>query len=141
MKDKQFRNEKGLSLAELLAAIAITAIIVIFISSIIIFIQKQYDAQREDVDNLTDIKIGLKSITRDLRKAETVEIPNEHKLTINMEGETVTYELDANNNLLKNGASYIRNVKDFSVDKVGNTITFTISSGEQRESTTITLRE
>lgn len=141
MKGKFYRNEDGLSLAELLAATVITAIIVIFITSIIIFIQKQYDTQHEDVDNLTDIKIALKSITRDVRKADTVEVPNEHTIKITKEEETVTYQLDAKNNILKNGTVYIRDIKVFIVEKVGNKIELIISSGQQQESTTIILRE
>src|SRR5690625_4315339 len=76
--NKHLSNERGLSLVELLATLAIGSLIVIFIMSVHILIQKQYSIQSKDIQHLTDITIAAKAITKDLRVATQVEV-NEDK--------------------------------------------------------------
>lgn len=140
MKNKLFHNEKGLTVAELLATLVIASIIVLFISGIVMMIQKQYSTQKEEISHLSDVKIALKSITRDIRKADFVEIPDEKTIVIIQDTETITYTLDNERNLLKNGSIYLYEVTDFQVNGNQERIDITMKSGEQEESTTVILR-
>lgn len=140
MKNKLFHNEKGLTVAELLATLVIASIIVLFISGIVMMIQKQYSTQKEEISHLSDVKIALKSITRDIRKADFVEIPDEKTIVIIQDTETITYTLDNERNLLKNGSIYLYEVTDFQVNGDQERIDITMKSGEQEESTTVILR-
>lgn len=140
MKNKLFHNEKGLTVAELLATLVIASIIVLFISGIVMMIQKQYSTQKEEISHLSDVKIALKSITRDIRKADFVEIPDEKTIVIIQDTETITYTLDNERNLLKNGSIYLYEVTDFQVNGDQERIDVTMKSGEQEESTTVILR-
>lgn len=140
MKNKLFHNEKGLTVAELLATLVIASIIVLFISGIVMMIQKQYSTQKEEISHLSDVKIALKSITRDIRKADFVEVPDEKTIVIIQDTETITYTLDNERNLLKNGSIYLYEVTDFQVNGDQERIDITMKSGEQEESTTVILR-
>lgn len=140
MKNKLIHNEKGLTVAELLATLVIASIIVLFISGIVMMIQKQYSTQKEEISHLSDVKIALKSITRDIRKADFVEIPDEKTIVIIQDTETITYTLDNERNLLKNGSIYLYEVTDFQVNGDQERIDITMKSGEQEESTTVILR-
>src|SRR5699024_4527764 len=143
MKNRLFRNEKGLTIAELLATLVITSIIVIIITSMYVVVQKQYFSQQEDVSNLTDVKIALKAITRDIRKADEVDIDGTNYIRIHIAGEsdTTDYYWDNDKTLYKNETAYILNVTNFNVDLVENKIVLNIESKEQKESTEIVIRE
>ncbi len=110
---KLVKSEDGLSLVELLAVLAIGSIIILFISTIHIFIQNQYNSQSTEVKGLTDITIAMRAITKDIRSANEVEISEDFKqLIITIEGEATTYHFE-NNMLKKNGVPYIYDLEDF----------------------------
>src|SRR5690625_7954766 len=85
--NKLAENEDGLSLVELLAVLAIGSMILLFISTIHIFIQNQYNTQSADVRGLTDITVAMRAITKDIRSADMVETYEDFKqLIISVEG-------------------------------------------------------
>lgn len=105
-------NEKGITLVELLATLTITSLIVIFIVSTQMMIQNQYKTQTDNTEKLTDITIAMKSITRDLRSAETVNISDDHtSIKINNE---IEYKL-IGETLQKNGMNYLYDITRFQV--------------------------
>ncbi len=140
---KQFFNEKGLTLAELLAALAIGSIILIMLISILLSIPNQYEEQSTKVDRLTNLTLASKAITRDLRRAPSIESvqADGSSLKILTENYDVEYYLE-NNIIRKNDVDYVYEIKSFQAVKVDSTIQLKIESlnGKQIE-TSISLRE
>lgn len=126
---KLLRNEKGLTIAELLATIVIGSMVVVLIISIHTFVQKQYKSQTVDTKHLTDITIAAKAITKDIRMAEEGEIVVENGNTIKFTERDITYVWDSDKEvLMKNDFDYIYEVKQFNVEKLGNEINIKIES-------------
>lgn len=110
---KLARSEDGLSLVELLAVLAISSIIILFISTIHIFIQNQYNSQSTEVKELTDVTVAMRAITKDIRSAEgIIDSENPKELILVFEEGNVSY-LFENETLKKNGTSYIYELEDF----------------------------
>ena len=62
-------NQKGLTLVEVMAVIAIMSVIFIIICSIQLTSKEQYTMQTEKNNQLTDLSYTLKVITKDMRKS------------------------------------------------------------------------
>ncbi|HJF32401.1 MAG TPA: prepilin-type N-terminal cleavage/methylation domain-containing protein [Sporosarcina psychrophila] len=73
---KYLRSEKGLSLVEVLAVIIIGSLIMLLISNIHLFGQKQYKSQSEKSRHLYDVTYAAKVITKEIRKADEKGIAN-----------------------------------------------------------------
>ncbi len=140
---KLFRNEQGLSLAELLATLAIGSLFIILIMSIHILIQKQYNSQSEDIKRLTDVTIAVTSITKDIRAFDVTEISGDTITFESGDGELVTYVFNKDNKVLqKNDTNYIYEIKNFNVTQEDQRIILEIVSESGKEiNTTIMLRE
>lgn len=117
-------NERGVTLVELLAAIVIISIVFIFLISIQVIIQNQYKKEMKNTGQLTDITIAMKSITKDLRSAKDITIPNDRYLIIeNFSENDVEYILE-DNILKRNGSSYVYELKSFYVEEKEEKIVF-----------------
>lgn len=127
-------NEKGVTLIELLAALSLLSMIILLASSIHIFVQKQMNSQTKEIQTQSDERLAINIITKEIRKARTVEIKTPNELTIN--GTTV-YRLDGTT-LKRNNDPCISNINYFTVSKTGNQIKLKIGSLPE---TTIYLRE
>jgi|SRR5690625_187098 len=111
--NKFVKKEDGLTLVELLAVLAIGSIILFFISTIHIFIQNQYNSQSKEVNELNDITIAMRAITKDIRTADVIQTSEDSKeITITIDGEETTYQFE-NNNLKRNGVPYIYDLENF----------------------------
>src|SRR5699024_9314691 len=107
---KFLRKEDGITLVETLAVFAISALIIILIIGVHVFVQKQFTTQSEDALHLTDITIAAKEITKKLRTDEIKKI-TEKSIEFN---DGTVYE-KVNDVLQKNGSEYIYNVKEFNI--------------------------
>lgn len=120
----RLKNERGVTLVELLAAIVIISIVFIFLISIQVIIQNQYKKEMKNTGQLTDITIAMKSITKDLRSAKDITIPNDRYLIIeNFSENDVEYILE-DNILKRNGSSYVYELKSFYVEEKEEKIVF-----------------
>lgn len=120
----RLKNERGVTLVELLAAIVIISIVFIFLISIQVIIQNQYKKEMKNTSQLTDITIAMKSITKDLRSAKDITIPNDRYLIIeNFSENDVEYILE-DNILKRNGSSYVYELKSFYVEEKEEKIVF-----------------
>src|SRR5690625_3509125 len=141
MMKKQILNEKGLTLAELLAALVIGSIIFLLIMSVLLSIQKQYNSQSDKINNLTDITLAAKAITKDLRSAQSVDIISESHMEISTFIGNIRYEF-VDDVLKKNDEDYIFEIREFIVAKSGSKISLTIvSENKKRIETEIMIRE
>ena len=67
------KNERGVTLIELLATMVILTIISLFAFNIIVSSQKQQAIQKEDSKNLYDITYSLKVLTKDFRMSTSFD--------------------------------------------------------------------
>src|SRR5699024_2493140 len=117
---KLLRNEKGITLAELLAVLAIGSLIMFLVIGLHVFIQKQYKSQSADVQNLTDITIAIKKITKDIRTAEVGEIEVLNDYSLHFSEREIKYVWDKETKILKeNNVDYIHEIEDFNVTPNG----------------------
>lgn len=119
------KNNKGLTLVELLAVIVISSIIMIVLFSIFLNGQNQAQTQRDKNLQLIDVAYVLKVLTREIRKTDIVEVQNNDTLII--DNEIYTFN-SADNTITKNGDVFQNNINQFQVNKVLNKITIQITS-------------
>ncbi|TXL62480.1 hypothetical protein FHP05_11780 [Cerasibacillus terrae] len=108
-----FQNEKGLTLVEILATTVLLSIIIIFISSLLMFAQKQFSAQTEDTEELFDVTYVSQMILKDVRKATEKPIVSENKVEVNQQA----YEfIEHSKTLEKNGVPISKDITSFTVE-------------------------
>lgn len=117
------KNDRGLTLVEVLTVVALLSMILLLAGSIHLFSQKQLRNQKSEIDNQTNIRIALNLIKKEIRSAQTVEITN-NVLTIN---DTVEYKLE-DHFLKKNNEPLIANIRRFDLQKSDGKIDVTIES-------------
>lgn len=139
---KKFHNESGITLAELLATLAIASIVLILTISLFVAFNKQYSKQSDEIHDLTNVSTAVQAITKNIRSALEVEVNSDKDaITITLPEETITYAL-VNDTLEKNNHVYLNNVHSFDVENDGDTITLEIhGSANQKVKTTIVLRK
>ncbi len=140
-----FKNEKGMTLVELLAALALMSIIIALIGSAHIFGQKQYRNQTEEINYQEQVRYVMATITKEIRSTESdkVMITNEiNKITLG----TTSYKLDQPN-FYKNSTVLSDKISNFIINEEDGKIEVSISSLPNRNgkietlSTVIYLRE
>lgn len=78
---QMMKNEKGITLIELLAVLAIGSVILSLIIGVTVNGQKTYSQQANSADQLTEIRYAVKVITKEVRKAERLKVERD-RLTI-----------------------------------------------------------
>lgn len=137
--NRLYRNEKGVTLVEMLAAISITALIVLMITSTHIFVQNQFNNQRQELDQINDLTYVLKLITNDFRKTPpaAIVVTDEHNLLLDSDH----YSWDiAEEALYKNGQIIVRQIESFFVTEHEQEIHLTIKQTDQEEKMLILTR-
>jgi len=142
---KYLNNEKGLTLVEILAVIIIGSIIMLLISNVHLFGQKQYKSQSEKTRHLYDVTFAAKVITKEIRKADEKGVANvdskrDHiKLTDNIE-----YKYNSTDKTIENkdGTILVENIEKFVAERSVSQVSLEIISktGEKVE-TKIVLRK
>ena len=134
------RNKSGITLIELVVAIAV---FVIFISLIAVFFFSGLDRYKTNSERLTSqfsMRAVMFELSNNLRKAELENIAvNEDNNAITVEGavyaytsedETISKTISGNTTILA------RNISNFHVEITDRTITFTVQSSTENESLT-----
>jgi prepilin-type N-terminal cleavage/methylation domain-containing protein len=104
------KNQKGVTLIELLAAISLLSLFLLLANSIHLFGQKQMTNQTSEIQNQSNVRLAMNLITKQIRKASSVTVSN-NVLTID---NTDVYKLD-NNSLTKNNQPLITNLQTFDI--------------------------
>ncbi|WP_162880788.1 PilW family protein [Paraliobacillus sediminis] len=139
-----FKNEKGMTLIELLAALALMSIIIALIGSAHIFGQKQYRNQTEEINYQEQVRYVMATITKEIRstEADQVSVISENEITIG----TNSYEL-VQPIFYKNSTVLSDQISDFNIVEKDGKLEILISSLQNRNgkietlSTVIYLRE
>ncbi|GAA5416245.1 hypothetical protein Pryu01_01277 [Paraliobacillus ryukyuensis] len=137
------REERGMTLVELLAALALLSIIIMLVGSVMFFGQKQYSKQTETIAKQDEVRFVMSTITKAIRSHHADEVTvADSVLTIG----TDQYKLNTSQ-LLKNSVVLSDQIAVFNVIKQDEQIDITIGSTsdeyneKQTLSTVIYLRE
>jgi prepilin-type N-terminal cleavage/methylation domain-containing protein len=123
-----FRNNKGVTLIELLAALSLLSIIIVLASSVHIFGQKQTNDQTTEIQNQANVRLAMKIMTKEIRGAQSVTYNSSTKeLAINKSNTTDIYKF-ANNILTKNNQPLFSNLQSCTFVPDSNKVTITITS-------------
>lgn len=138
----QHQNERGLALVELLATIAISSLIIILITSLLLFIQKQYTNQSSHAKEFTDINIALKTITKDICSND-IDFSESNSAKLQFTNGTFYLFDEKKEVLIKGGAEYIHEIKHFHVtfDELEKVVSLDIeSTSGKKAKTTLAVR-
>ncbi|MEK5039118.1 PilW family protein [Sporosarcina sp. FSL K6-3457] len=126
-------NERGLTLVELLAVIAISSVIILLILNVHVFGQKQYKEQSTKAEQLYDVSYVAKIITKEIRKSISAETDGSKILILNknLSDEIIFKEED--NQIFMNAKQLVRGQVNFT--EVGGKIAITIKSKERNDAT------
>ncbi|MRH42962.1 hypothetical protein GH741_09720 [Aquibacillus halophilus] len=136
-------NEKGITLVELVATLAIMSMVIVLIGSVHIFGQKQFSSQTEQIKNQSNVRVAINTITKEIRSVGKTEVTvNENVLTVGTGENSINYQL-VNSEIRKNGKPIITGIEGFSVksgsDENTNEINITITSSPDQQGNTSTL--
>lgn len=142
----RLKDERGITLVELLIALAILLILLAIGYNFFSVGLKSFSGQREQVDNQMKARQVLREISAELRKGDPNEIliHPPHSLQI---GEEVSYTFEEDSHtLFKNKKVFVTGIKSFSAEKDEGRISLEITTlaGNSREvtlSSLISLRE
>lgn len=120
-----FKNEKGMTLIELLAALALMSIIIALIGSAHIFGQKQYRNQTEEINYQEQVRYVMATITKEIRstEADQVSVISDNEITIGANN----YEL-VQPNFYENSTVLSDHISNFILDEEDGKIEISISS-------------
>ncbi|KAA0965336.1 prepilin-type N-terminal cleavage/methylation domain-containing protein [Sporosarcina sp. ANT_H38] len=142
---KYLNNEKGLTLVEILAVLIIGSIIMLLISNVHLFGQKQYKSQSEKSRHLYDVTYAAKVITKEIRKVDESGIANvdskrDHiKLT-----SVIEYKYNSANKSIENkdGTILVKDIENFVAERLDNQVDLEIiSKTGEKVKTKIVLRK
>jgi len=108
-----FKDERGITLVELLAVLAILSIILLLVGSAHIFGQRQYFEQNETIDHQGDVRLVMSQLTTDVRKVtvnEGVTTSNSGSLTLG--ANTYTHQ---GTTIKRNGVILSENIEYISI--------------------------
>ncbi|MCT2537942.1 hypothetical protein NC661_02085 [Aquibacillus koreensis] len=107
-------NERGVTIVELLGALALMSIVILLISSVHLFGQKQFVNQSEDIENMSNVRLVIATISKDLRSADPTQLssPNSQTLIINDKEYAFSNSLKQ---MLQNNVKLANNIDKFEV--------------------------
>lgn len=117
-------NEHGVTLIEILATLTLLSIILLLANSVHLFGQNQMSVQSKVIETQTNERLAINLITKEIRKAQKVEVKAVNELTINSSD---VYKLDGTI-LKKNNETFMTKIDEFHVEKSGNRIKLSINS-------------
>jgi type II secretory pathway pseudopilin PulG len=113
-------NEKGITLVEVLAALALLSLVILLAGSINLFGHKQMSSQKAEIENQSNDRLAINMITKAIRQADPatiVVINDQNILKIN----NVSYYLDGSS-LKKETEVLISDIRKFTVKRNGDQI-------------------
>lgn len=130
------KNNRGVTLLELISAIALLSTVLILANSFHLFGQKQMNNQTSQIENQENVRYALNVLTKEIRSADKVET-SEDDLILNHSDQ---YKLDlTTNTLTKNNISLVTGIKQFTVTNENNKVNLTISSVPDKLGQSVTL--
>lgn len=103
------KNESGMTLVELLAALALVSLVVILINTVFFFTQRNADSLSTESDVQENLLLAMKVVTKDVRSADKAEADENFNLYLN---DKKPYALQ-NQVLYKNGNPVAEDIVSF----------------------------
>ena len=116
------KSEKGLTLVEVLATIVVLSMILLLSTSVQMFAHNQANSQKVKNQIQANERLALNRITREIRKAGTVEEKSSNVLVINGTDE---YKL-VDTTLMMKDEEEITEISRFSVKVTGSKVDLTV---------------
>ncbi|WP_058307234.1 PilW family protein [Gracilibacillus massiliensis] len=129
------RNQKGMTLVELLTAITLLSLIIVLVGSIHLYAQKQFVNQSEQVEQQSDVRNALSSMSRAIRTTPSDKI--------SVQGNVLHIDMDqyyySSNLLMKNDTVIADDIASFRVTIVDDQVVIDMTSDQAslQEQTTI----
>lgn len=131
------KNQKGITLVEVLAILIIFSIISSFVMGIMSNSNNSHKVEIQKYQEINNISSTFKIITKDVRKTLNVEYDKINNIyTLNTNDELVKYEL-VKNSLLRNGQKINTSIHTFNIDQSAHSLQITTLDGK---STTVYFR-
>ncbi|WP_182200445.1 PilW family protein [Paraliobacillus salinarum] len=138
-----WKEQKGITLVELLAVLSLMSIIIMLVGSAMMFGQKQYKNQTEIIEQQDQVRYVMATLTKEIRSHNSSQISvSGNVLNIGSD----SYEFSAPQ-VLKNGTPMSDRIGVFEVEKNDLELDITIASSavggneQQRLSTILYLRK
>ncbi|MGE6514519.1 PilW family protein [Lysinibacillus sphaericus] len=133
---KILKNNRGLTLVELLAVIVILGIVSTLLMNILVSSSETNKKQLANNQQLTELSYVLKIITKDMRRTTTFDTTDStFKNNDNTTQYTYLFDMEANT-VTRNGEIIAINIDTFSIIPVTNSIKFNIESTNGHKITT-----
>lgn len=113
------KDEKGITLVELIIALAISLIVLAVGYNLFSFGLNSFSRESDNVDNQAKARRVLREISLDIRKVDAASIviqSDEAEETVFIGDVSYTFQKETHT-LLKNGEVFVTGVKSFSVEK------------------------
>ena len=108
------KNEKGISLVELLASIVLISILCIATFSIIVSSQTQNKEQSKETKQINDAAYVLKVVTKDIRNTNKItKTANDYEFLLH-DNSAIVYKFTSKE-ISRNGAVIANNISDFKI--------------------------
>ncbi|MDQ1001324.1 prepilin-type N-terminal cleavage/methylation domain-containing protein [Neobacillus niacini] len=127
---KQVLSEKGVTLVEVLAGLALLSMVLLLVNSVHLFSQKQTVSQTKEVQQQSDVRLASNLLTKEIRRAESVLVVSPVEFEIKKATSTTPdkYLYDGKD-LLKNSLPLIKDIPSFTIEKNSEeSISLTIGS-------------
>jgi prepilin-type N-terminal cleavage/methylation domain-containing protein len=112
---KQYNNKKGITLVELVIALAILGIVLTIGYNLFLAGLKSYGRQIDNADNQARARQAIRQITREMRKADQIDIIDENNIKI----DESLYSFDKNSyTILKDGNVFVTGIRSFKTELV-----------------------
>ncbi|WP_078595176.1 PilW family protein [Evansella clarkii] len=123
---KKLLDARGLTLVEVLVSTALLSIVLLIITSFHIFGQNQFNNQDSQAERISNVRLAMSDMTKEIRKAPFVTECGPGKLLLG----DVSYKLE-HDHLVKHNTLFVKEIKSFSCEE--------ISSGSEVTGVTITI--
>lgn len=125
------KNERGVTLIEVIVAFALLTMILLLISNVHLSGQRQFTDQTEQIDGQANVRLAFKWMTTDVRKYGNVHDVNEVQSSMKVGDISYTYS-KADKTILRDGAVIAENIDSFRMeyDEAQEKLTLTIKNAE-----------
>ena len=131
---KFIKNNKGITLIELLIVITLLGVVLAMVTTMIIqaldFVGD--GTRRMSAKQLAEI--NLTEISKYVRNAEEINIVDDDIEIITTDGKSITFE---NNNMKKDGTIFIHNIEDFKIESKNGSYEITIEKKVDDQKVTV----
>lgn len=123
------KNRKGVTLVELMIVLALLSVVLMIAFSVLSFGFKGFNAQTDNIDNQSKVRLALSDISKEIRKTEDVLEIDVYVNEIDVDG--IIYKLQGST-LMKDGSKLVSGIKLFKPSMEGKKVTLEIISQAKR---------